>query len=302
MIKYGFGNYGFLKQGKMEHPPLVLLDLGVERRFHETYHLENAGRSSYGGYLLQFTLKGCGIYEAYGQSCQKLTPGWGFFSRMPEDSRYYLPSPDISRGIPDEGWEFFYLHFDGPAAQPFFETVRSLSGPVFYLAVSSAPVALFFRLFEKLENRESLALYEGSEFLYRFLAQLLGELEAPSAKGSPLVRQAVSYFKNHFSELKGIGEAAELCNVSQAHLTRIFHEETGQTPLQYLTRIRVEYALFLLLNTQDSVESIAVACGFLNRNYFAKVFRRYLGCSPTEYRNRGRSVGPDSSKPTAGHR
>ena len=78
MIKYGFGNYGFLKHGKMENPPLVLLDLGVERRFHETYHLENAGRSSYGGYLLQFTLKGCGIYEAYGQSCQKLTPGWGF--------------------------------------------------------------------------------------------------------------------------------------------------------------------------------------------------------------------------------
>ena len=290
LMEYAYGNFGFLKQGRMEQPPLVLLDLGIERRFRETYYFENSVRASYGGYLLQFTLKGCGIYEAYGHTCHKLTPGWGFFSKMPEDSRYYLPSPDISPESSDEGWEFFYLHFDGPAARPFYETVRALTGPVFSLAASCPPTALFLRLFEKLKNKETLALYEGSEFLYRFLAQLLSELEAPSAKGSLLVQQAVSYFKNHFSERKGIGEAAELCNVSQAHLTRIFRQETGQTPLQYLTRIRMEYALFLLLNTQDSMESISEACGFLNRNYFAKVFRRHLGCSPTEYRNRSASL------------
>lgn len=286
MIEYSFGNYGFLKQGKMEKPPLVLLDMGIERRFCESYHFENAERTSYSGYLLQLTLKGRGIYEAYGQNRQALPPGWGFFSRIPEKSRYYLPSPELFPESPNEGWEFFYLHFDGPAAQPFFETVRALSGPVFSLPPSGPPAVLFFRLFNRLKNRETLALYEGEEFLYRFLTQLLRELEAPSAEASPLVRQTASYFKNHFSELGGIGEAAEIFHVSQAHLTRVFHKETGQTPLQYLTRLRIEHALFLLLNTKDSIESIAVACGFLNGNYFAKVFRRYLGCSPEEYRKR----------------
>lgn len=61
----------------MEEPPLTLLDLGIERRFQETYHFENAGRGSYSGYLLQFTLKGCGIYEM--QKRYELTPGRGFF-------------------------------------------------------------------------------------------------------------------------------------------------------------------------------------------------------------------------------
>lgn len=284
MIRYTFGHYGFLKQGKMEAPPLTLLDLGIERRYRETYHFENAGRTSYGGYLLQFTLKGCGIYET--QERYELTPGRGFFSRIPEESRYYLPSPDISRESDDNGWEFFYLHFDGPAVLPFFETVRVLCGPVFSLALSSPPVALFFRLFERVSNKETLGPYEGGEFLYSFLTRLLRELEAPSAEGSPLVRQAVSCFKNHFSELKGIREAADACGVSQSHLTRIFHKETGQTPLQYLTRLRIEYGLFLLLNTKDSIENVAVACGFLNGNYFAKVFRQYLDCSPEEYRRR----------------
>ncbi len=286
MISYTFGNYGFLKQGKMEEPPLTLLDMGIERRFQETYRFENAGRTSYSGYLLQFTLKGCGIYEA--QKQYELTPGRGFFSRIPEESRYYLPPSDIPRESAEDGWEFFYLHFDGSAVYPFFETVRALCGPVFFLAVSSPPVALFFRLFKRLSNREPLALYEGSEFLYQFLTQLLRELEAPSAEGSHLVRQAASCFKNHFSELKGIREVADICGVSQSHLTRIFHKETGQTPLQYLNRLRIEYGLFLLLNTKDSIESIAVACGFLNGNYFAKVFRQYLDCSPEEYRRRNR--------------
>lgn len=186
MIQYNFGNYGFLKQGKMENPPLTLFDLGIERRFRESYHFENAKRTSYGGYLLQFTLKGCGIYEA--QNRYELLPGRGFFSRIPEDSRYYLPPSGDSRESADNGWEFFYLHFDGPAALPFFETARALSGPVFSLALSSPPVTLFFRLFDRLKNGEKFALYEGSEFLYRFLTQLLRELELPSAEGSLLAQ------------------------------------------------------------------------------------------------------------------
>lgn len=295
MIDYSFGNYGFLKQGKMEHPPLVLLDLGVERRFCENYHFENADRASYGGYLLQYTLKGCGRFETYDGSASgivghsyELTPGTGFFSRFPENSRYYLPPVNASPKGCDSGWEYFYLHFDGPAVLPFFETVRALSGPVFSLAPSSPPATLFFQLIDRLRRGEMLALYEGSEFLYRFLSQLLRELEAPSAEGSPLVRQACAYLRAHFSDLEGISEAAQACNVSQAHLTRAFHAETGQTPLQYLTRLRIEHGMFLLLNTKDSIERVATACGFLNGNYFAKVFRRYLNCSPEEYRKRNR--------------
>lgn len=292
MTEYAFGNYGFLKQGRMTDPPFLLLDLGVERRMHEAYRFENAARASYGGYLLQYTLKGCGIYESAalpdGQDRLELSAGRGFFSRMPENSRYYLPSGRRFSHMEDSGWEFFFLHFDGPAVLPFFETVRALSGPVFTIPESSPPVTLFFQLFERLRKGESLALYEGNEFLCRFLTQLLRVLESPSAEGSPLVLQALSYFKNHFFDISGIGEAAEACGVSQAHLTRTFHAETGQTPLQYLTRLRIEHGLFLLLNTKDSIESIAVSCGFLNGNYFAKVFRRFLGCSPEEYRKRNR--------------
>lgn len=314
MIDYTFGNYGFLPQGKMKDQPLILLDLGIERRCRENYLFDNAKRRAYGGYLLQYTLRGCGVYETQGSAftiygaskagaacgaddagpfqnssaSYALPPGKGFFSRMPEESRYYLPFGEPSGKSRQEEWEFFYLHFDGPAAAPFFETMRALTGPVFSLGQNRPPVYLFFRLFEQCRRQHSLPLYEGGEFLYRFLTALLRELEAPDAEGSALICRASDYLKSHFATVSGIGEAARACQVSQEHLTRIFRAETGQTPLQYLTRLRIEHGLFLLLNTNDSIEKIAAACGFLSGNYFAKVFRRYLDCSPEEYRQRNR--------------
>lgn len=141
---------------------------------------------------------------------------------------------------------------------------------------------------QKCREMRPSALYETGEFLYRFLTCLVRELEAPSPEGSALVKQASCCLRERFSSLQGIGEVAKACHVSQEHLTRTFRAETGQTPLQYLTRLRIEHALFLLLNTTDSIEHIAAACGFLNGNYFAKVFRRYLHCSPEEYRKRNR--------------
>lgn len=293
MIEYTFGSYGFLNQEKMESPPLLLLDLGVERRCKEPYFWDNSNRPSYSGYLLQFTLKGGGIYEKEGER-EPIREGQGFFAKMPENSRYYLPSAACPRtadpalnGAFSEEWEFFFLHFDGPAALPFYQTLLNLSGPVFSLSPDSPPVRLFFRLFDRC-RQGSLERYEGGEFLYRFLSRLLQTLEAPADGGSFLLKQAQSYLKGHFATLSGIEEAARYCGVSQEHLTRCFSRETGQTPLRYLTGLRLEQGLFLLLNTDDSIDAVAKACGFLNGNYFAKVFRRYLQCSPESYRKRNR--------------
>lgn len=289
MISYPFGNFGFLKEETLPQPPLFLMDMGVERRFEEPYFFDNRTRPAYEGYLLQYTLKGSGVYQN-GEKRYDLPPGYGFFIRMTQEGRYFLPDQNGAPFCPDSGaasgeWEYFYLHFTGAAAEPFFEAIQKIAGPVFFLPAMSPPFSSFFRFFQKCRDTRP-APYEGGEFLYGFLCRLLRTLEAPSEKGSLLIQRALRYFQENFSSLSGVGEAADFCSVSQEHLTRIFKKETGQTPLQYLTRLRMENALFLLLNTSDSVASIARACGFENGNYFARVFRRYVNCSPEQYRQR----------------
>lgn len=302
-MQYSFGNYGFLQHEKMQNQPLILLDMGIEHRHQEYYFFDNLHRAPYSGYLLQYTLSGCGVFETPQLHPYKhiLTEGMGFFSHIPEESLYYLPDSTLQNlsssenealsdihDFIDKGWTFFYLHFDGPAAKAFFDTLLSISGPTFFLSTTSPAITLFLHLFEQCRQQKTLELYEGGEFLYRFLSQLLRELESPSQATSSLVTFAKEYIDLHFQSLESIHEVADLCQVSHEHLSRCFRKETGHTLQQYLTKLRVEHALYLLLNTNSTIGEIAITCGFQNGNYFAKVFKKFLHCTPDEYRKMNR--------------
>lgn len=273
-----YGTYGFIRHEKMEEQPLILLDMGLEHRQLEIYDFDNRNRAPYTGYIFQLTLRGCGIYES-GGTAHVMHPWQGFFAKCPSDSRYYL-----SDSSPDAQWDYFYLHFEGSACESFYQTVKELYDERVTLSPDSPCVQLFMQLYEKCRRQNHLDLYEGSEFLYRFFCQMLRTMETPVLHASPLVKQAMSYLREHFNELESIHDVSSFCGVSHEHMTRCFHKETGQSPLQFLTKLRMEHALLLLLNTNQTIDSIGKNCGFQNGNYFSKVFHKYLHCSPDAYR------------------
>lgn len=100
---------------------------------------------------------------------------------------------------------------------------------------------------------------------------------------SPLVESAIAIIQEEFPYLEGLDDLASRLEVSKAHLIRSFTKETGIPPAKYITRVRVEYAKLLLRDEDASVAYVAEASGFANANYFAKVFRRQTGMSPSEY-------------------
>lgn len=106
---------------------------------------------------------------------------------------------------------------------------------------------------------------------------------AGTNSGSPLVKTAISIIQEEFPFLEGVEELAERLEVSAAHLSRAFAKKTGISPGKYITRVRIEYAKLLLRDPSTTVAYVAEASGFANANYFAKVFRRETGMSPSEY-------------------
>ena len=110
-------------------------------------------------------------------------------------------------------------------------------------------------------------------------ARELGEV--PSV--SPLVESAIAVIQEEFPYLEGLDDLAERLEVSKAHLIRSFTRQTGISPAKYITRVKVEYAKLLLRDEDASIAYVAEASGFANANYFAKVFRRQTGMTPTEY-------------------
>jgi transcriptional regulator GlxA family with amidase domain len=78
---------------------------------------------------------------------------------------------------------------------------------------------------------------------------------------------------------------ARIAHVSQAHFIRSFRATFGETPHRYLQRRRVERAMFLLRQTDDSVTDICFDVGFASLGTFSRTFHAIVGVSPTAYRD-----------------
>lgn len=120
-----------------------------------------------------------------------------------------------------------------------------------------------------------------SGYAYALLLKLRNSRTAEDAPA--LVESAIAIIQAEFPFLDGLDELAERLEVSKAHLSRCFTQKTGVSPGKYITRVKIAYAKLLLQDEDASITYAAEASGFANANYFAKVFRRETGMSPSEY-------------------
>ncbi len=279
-MDYTKGVFGVLNLGRLENEPMVLLDGGIESRFQEDYFFDNSKRPDYCGYLFQYTLSGYGMFEADGQVVE-LPVGTAFFTAVPQKNCYYLPKKA------DLPWEFLYLHFDGTAVLPFWKKLYECCGGILFVDPQASVISKAFALQKRMINGGHLVPYEGGEFLYGFLCELLRQqLHPASSQKESVAGQAALLMEREFATLSGIDEVAKRLQLSPEHLSRSFRSEWGMSPIHYLNQLRIQSAMNDLLGGADTIEAIAIQNGFANGNYFSKVFRRYTGMTPGEYRRK----------------
>lgn len=85
---------------------------------------------------------------------------------------------------------------------------------------------------------------------------------------------------------------AATAGVSARHLSRLFRDETGTTPGQYVESVRLDAARALLESGDDPVDTVAEAAGFGSSETMRRVFQHTLGIAPTAYRARFRTTTP----------
>lgn len=109
-----------------------------------------------------------------------------------------------------------------------------------------------------------------------------------SKKTSRLCGFAKRYIDSHYQENITLDQLAEVCHVSKYHLAHAFTEEYEVSPINYLISKRMEEAEHLLRTTDFSLSFISNTTGFSSSSYFAQIFRKQKGMSPTEFRKQSR--------------
>lgn len=100
-----------------------------------------------------------------------------------------------------------------------------------------------------------------------------------------MVRLA-KYIQKHIDEEITVDRLADIACVTKPHLSRLCHHAFGMSPIKYITRKKIQYAQELLLTTDLPVQQVAHLLGFEDASYFIRVFRKNIGFTPQDYREK----------------
>ena len=110
------------------------------------------------------------------------------------------------------------------------------------------------------------------------------DFKKESVVSSSLIMDVRAYLDEHYMEDISLQTISQKFFVSSYHLSHVFKDETGYSPMNYVYRRRIGEAQTLLITTKDTITDIAVRVGFSNPNNFNIQFQKQVGLSPRQYR------------------
>ena len=145
---------------------------------------------------------------------------------------------------------------------------------------------------DKFSKRAALELKAQGQFLtlmgilqYEQHYKKQEEQTASERRQVKLVNDAIKFIAAHYKENISLNHIAEAIKVQPTYLCRSFKECTDKTPVEYINAMRIEEACKLLSQTDKRISSIVDELGFKEPGYFARVFKKYTGSKPSEYRS-----------------
>ncbi len=115
--------------------------------------------------------------------------------------------------------------------------------------------------------------------------------------GDPDILKAQAWIEDRFQDPVTVEEVAEAIAMSPRNLKRRFKKATGDSPLAYVQRVRVEAAKRALACRELGIEEVAVRSGYEDSGFFRQLFRRHTGMTPSDYRRRLSGAGASGADP-----
>ena len=94
-------------------------------------------------------------------------------------------------------------------------------------------------------------------------------------------RKVLNYIAHHYADAISLDHIAAEIGLTKSYLCRLFRQHTGSSIMSYVNRLRCYQAIYLM-ETGSSVTQAALSVGFNDYNYFSRIFKRVIGCRPSD--------------------
>jgi len=297
-------DYYFFTPEKLKYPHHPFIDaIGYEYRAKddEERYDRNCYQKDESVCIFQYTVAGEGLLEVNGKR-HKQTRGSIFIVERPGQYRYRLPENSAF-------WEFKFINFSF-AALPFWNAIVGMFGRTFKIQENSELMRYWDELFERVINMDVKknnnadpsvyihplnpfeTVFDNSRRAYELIMMLHTHLIKHGVVSSDMesIQLCLEFIHSNYKERIGNLDIANAGFISPYYLIKRFKDVIGETPVHYLTKLRIKQAMMMLQNPKNTVNDIARECGFQNGNYFTKVFKKFTNLSPSEYRAQKKNI------------
>ncbi|MBQ4556662.1 MAG: helix-turn-helix domain-containing protein [Clostridia bacterium] len=177
-------------------------------------------------------------------------------------------------------YKYVFADFD-------FEDGVCLTSVAFSMQSFRGIESLFRRMLEKWRLQKLAVNEDCMAILYSIYAEIL---RAQSVAYIPLAKRtrldaAVQFISENFAdESLTVESVAATAAMSESHFRRLFKSTYQVSPVKYINLIRINRAKELIRYSNTSFSQIALDTGFANLYYFSRIFKKEVGCTPSEYR------------------
>ena len=200
----------------------------------------------------------------------------------------YISNPDYAIILPKGESYSIYGDKNGTFPVINFECEGFLCDTIVTLPVEN--VDTIMRDFAQMKN---LFLFERNrpKVISLFYNIIHSFSETAAISGNNSLLPAIKYLEDNYSLPELTNKMlAEQCNISEVYFRKLFHEQYGVTPRQYIIDIRINMAKQLLTDGILKINAISEKCGFSNPYHFSRLFKEKTGLTPTEYLKQNRLI------------
>ncbi|MBM7833961.1 AraC family transcriptional regulator [Clostridium sardiniense] len=231
-------------------------------------------------YLIHYIVEGEGIATIDGIEYH-LKKGDGFLI-PPQVKNKYFPCED-------NPWKYKWIGFNGTECKSLLKLCGfSNDNYVFNYQKDKSINSYFDKIFEYCNTGDP---FLAIGYLYLFLGTLISEYDNKTSNynvsnSATYVTEALDFIHKNYDKEISVADIAAEVNIDRSHLFKLFKSNMTMSPQQYLINYRLNKACELLRKSTSSINEIAYLTGFSSPSYFSRIFTKYNGLSPINYRNK----------------